>query len=88
MKGQLTIFDTGHKTRPCEYSFQRYIGQKVEFSGYSSHKGEVGEIVDIFPYYTYIKMSNGEVLIGTPHGDFKPYKENQHEQNHNYWTTG
>ena len=76
MKGQYSIFDTGVKTKPCEYSFQRYIGQKVVFTHLShKHNGEVGEIVEIFPYYTYVKMSSGEVLVGTPHGNIKPYEE-------------
>ena len=75
MRGQLSLFDAKPKTRPCDYSFQRYIGQKVVFTGYSSHKGAVGEIVEIFPYYTHIKMSDGQILVGTPHGNIKPYKE-------------
>ena len=76
MRGQLSLFDAKPKTRPCDYSFQRYIGQRVQFTGYShSHNGEVGEVIGIFPYYTYIKMPDGEVLIGTPHGDIKPIKE-------------
>ena len=76
MKGQYSIFDINPEKRPCEYSFRRYIGQKVVFTEYSSrHKGEVGEIVEIFPYYTHIKMSDGQILVGTPHGNIKPYKE-------------
>ena len=75
MRGQYSIFDTGIKTKPCEYSFQRFIGQKVEFTGYSSHCGAVGEIVEILPYYTYVRMPNGKVLVGTPHGDIRPFEE-------------
>lgn len=60
--GQMTIFDTGHAQRPCDYTFQRFIGQTVEFW----RTGIVGRIIAIEPYYTYIQTDRGE-MIGTPH---------------------
>lgn len=79
MIGQYSIFDAKPKTRPCDYSFQRYIGQKVIFTNRSRHRDKIGEVVDIFPYYTYIKTENGEILVGSPYGDFKPYEEAENE---------
>ena len=72
VKGQLTIYDIPKdKPRPCDYKFQRYIGQKVKFVGkYSRHKDWTGHIVEIFPYYTYVQTVKG-VLIGTPY-DLQP----------------
>lgn len=63
MKGQLSLFDIrpdNHKRRPCEYSFKRYIGQRVKFRGQTT-----GVIKSIEPYYTIISTSRGE-LAGTP----------------------
>lgn len=65
--GQMTIFDIPkeqNKRRPCEYSFQRYIGQRVRL--YSSIEGIVrGTIVEVKSYYTIIK-SNCKLYAGTP----------------------
>lgn len=58
--GQYTLWDmspTIKKRRPCEYSFRRYIGQKVK-----DHLGE-HTISEIGTFYTY--FTDG--LCGTPH---------------------
>ena len=64
IKGQLTMFDihpADQKLRPCDYRFQRYIGQKVQMRG-----GHIGYITDIFPYYTYVQCGD-QNLVGTPY---------------------
>lgn len=70
MKGQISIFDTGKKKRPCEYSFIRYIGQKVRFNKLfepaGTYNGEEAIITDIFPYYTYCRTKSGKQFVGTP----------------------
>ena len=68
MKGQLTIYDIPKdKPKPCDYKFQRYIGQKVKFVGkYSRNRDLTGHIVEIFPYYTYVQTVK-DVLVGTPY---------------------
>lgn len=59
MTGQLSIFDLPkQKKRPCDYGFQRYIGQRV----YTRKQG-IRTIEGIAPYYTYL---SGD-LIGTPY---------------------
>lgn len=64
--GQLTIFDIpedAHKRKPCEYSFKRYVGQRVRLN---ITEGIVsGTIVEIEKYYTIVK-ANGRLLVGTP----------------------
>lgn len=50
ISGQLTMFDTGRKERPCDYSFIRHVGQKVR----RWRTGEIRHITEIFPYYTYL----------------------------------
>jgi hypothetical protein len=70
MKGQISIFDTGKKNRPCEYFFVRYIGQRVRFNKLFEPAGiynaEEAIITDIFPYYTYCRTKSGKLLVGTP----------------------
>lgn len=62
MDGQYTVWDIPSAERkPHEYSFQRYMGQKVRFW----RDGIVGEIVQIMPYYTYVQTKKG-ILVGTP----------------------
>lgn len=59
IKGQYTIFDIHQresKRKPCEYSFERYIGQKVFC------RGQVCEIIEIEKYYTIL---SGD-MVGTP----------------------
>lgn len=62
--GQTTIFDIPadpNKRRPCEYSFKRYIGQRVRTAS-----GKHGKIAGIENYYTHILSDEGELLVGTP----------------------
>ena len=60
VNGQLTMFDTPEKMeRPCDYSFRRYIGQKVR----RWRTGEVLRITEIKPYYTYLDDGS----VGTPY---------------------
>ena len=62
MNGQMTIFDVPRKNiRPCEYSFQRYIGQVVR-----TKNGQTGKVTKISAYYTDIETEKGDVYIGTP----------------------
>lgn len=62
MEGQYTVWDIPSAERkPSEYSFPRYMGQKVRFW----RDGNVGEIVQIMPYYTYVQTKKG-ILVGTP----------------------
>lgn len=58
MQGQYTIEGLAprKKRRPCEYSFPRYIGQRVRDNG--EHI-----IAEIKPYYTI--YTDG--MVGTPH---------------------
>lgn len=68
MEGQLSIFDihlAGRDRKPCEYSFQRFIGQRVMWGYYMTDK-KPGNIIEIEPYYTIIRTDNGEILVGTP----------------------
>lgn len=62
MLGQYSLFDNAPllKRKPCEYSFHRYIGQKV------SSFGKTHTIVDIDAYYTFFEDRTG----GTPHDTF------------------
>lgn len=57
MIGQLSIFDLGESRRPCDYRFQRYIGQEVE----DRHGRHI--IAEIQPYYTIYT----DRMVGTPH---------------------
>ena len=59
MEGQYSLFDNTPllKRKPCEYSFHRYIGQKV------SSFGKTHTIVGIDTYYTFFEDRTG----GTPH---------------------
>lgn len=59
MQGQYSIFDINEKKRPCEYSWQRYIGQKVIVCGV------LGVIKDIEAYYTIVE-ANDRLYAGTP----------------------
>ena len=63
MDGQYTVWDiVGPERKPCEYSFPRYMGQKVRLSC-----GAVGKIVEIMPYYTYVHVEkNHTIMVGTP----------------------
>ena len=62
MDGQYTIWDIqGPTKKPCEYSFPRYIGQKVRFF----RDGKVGTVTEIGPYYTTVNIG-GREYAGTP----------------------
>ena len=60
MPGQMSVFDLLNEGRPCEYSWQREIGQMVEFDD-----GRIGTITRIEPYYTEVLTKNG-LMVGTP----------------------
>lgn len=66
MEGQMSIWDIGAETRetrkPCEYSFQRYLGQTVR----CSWNGYIGKIVGIDRYYTEIRTDDGDTYALTP----------------------
>ena len=72
MYGQLSLFDNApvKKHKPCEYSFHRYVGQKV----YTLY-GEIKTIAEIELYYTIFTDNT----CGTPHDltpvDPKEYAE-------------
>ena len=62
MNGQYSIWDylTDQKNpKPCEYSFLRYIGQKVSIGG------TIGIIEEIEDYYTIVDAGD-RYMIGTP----------------------
>ena len=72
MDGQYTIWDIPGSTRkPCEYSFPRYIGQKVVFW----RDGLQGVITEIGPYYTTVRVGREE-YAGTP-TTIAPVKEGE-----------
>lgn len=60
LPGQLSVFDLLNEGRPCDYSWQREIGQMVEFDD-----GRIGTITKIEPYYTEVLTKDG-LLVGTP----------------------
>lgn len=66
LEGQISIYDLmaekTTKRKPCEYSFQRYIGQTVR----DSWNGRIGKIVDIDHYYTDVECTDGESYAWTP----------------------
>ena len=78
MIGQTNIYDLqwqyeGRPTKPCEYSFMRYYGQEVVFTRIAVDEGLTGRIIEIYPYYTYVKTKQG-VLVGVP-DTIAPVKE-------------
>ena len=60
LPGQLSVFDLLNEGRPCDYSWQREIGQMVELDD-----GRIGTITKIEPYYTEVLTKDG-LLVGTP----------------------
>lgn len=66
LEGQISIYDLmagkTTKRKPCEYAFQRYIGQTVR----DSWHGRIGKIVDIDHYYTDVECLDGEIYAWTP----------------------
>ena len=51
---------TGDK--PCEYTFQRYIGQPVSYWVPGCKESRSGYITDIFPYYTYVQIGEDNIV--------------------------
>lgn len=67
LTGQYTIYSFFQKkTRPADYSFQRYIGQKV----YDSHG--IHTIKEIEPFYTIYD----DGMVGSPH-DMSPVNKRE-----------
>ena len=68
MDGQYSIFDIPKEPgelKPCEYDFQRYIGQRVHISVTSGDY--IGVITEIGHYYTMIAVEELDCfLVGTP----------------------
>ena len=67
MIGQFSLFNNVGPL-PCQYKFDRYIGQKVTLmvGGYPFHKLLNGTVVGIEPYYTFVKTKEG-LMVGTPY---------------------
>ncbi len=66
MYGQLSLYDyltDQENLRPCDYSFKRYIGQKVGAVFLPAKK--TGIIVKIEQYYTIIDVGD-HLMAGTP----------------------
>lgn len=69
IEGQLSIFDIldpEEKRKPCEYTFQRYIGQRVR-SKSKYGVDYVGIITGIGPYFTDILTDDRRQIVGTPY---------------------
>ena len=65
--GQIGMFDIpSENPRPCDYRFQRYIGQEVR----RWRTGEIRKITEIKPYYTYLD----DGTVATPY-DITPVSE-------------
>ena len=60
------------KRKPCEYKFERFIGQLVDIS--SGPDMVTGTITEIQPYYTIVVDENGEDWVGTPN-DTSPHED-------------
>jgi hypothetical protein len=70
--GQLSIFDFAAESegrKPCEYDFQRQIGQRVILAN-----GKIGKITKIEPYYTEVDVGDDHIYAGTP-TTMWPYEE-------------
>lgn len=66
IEGQMNALDfmKRERRRPCEYTFFRYIGQRVRLF---MHPGFVsGRITDFNDYYTEIQTDDGEIYVGGP----------------------
>lgn len=65
LPGQISIWDIhgeNAKRKPCDYSFQRYIGQTVR----CNLTGRIRVIVSIDMYYTDVECIDGEIYAWTP----------------------
>lgn len=78
--GQMSLFDLQQpeqKKKPCEYSFQRYIGQRV----YNWRFNHYGRIYEIMGYYTLYIVEQGRSgknyrQYGTPY-ELRPAREDE-----------
>lgn len=68
MAGQYSLFDMmPSESKPYEYHFKRYLGQKVKFStGMISLENKTYSIKEIQSYYTIVVDDKGEEFVGTP----------------------
>lgn len=81
MDGQLNLFDlqpADQKRKPCEYSFNRELGQRVRFTQSGTLDGMTGTIITVEPYYTKV-MTEWGVRVGTP-TTITPAPEEEDEQ--------
>jgi hypothetical protein len=79
MNGQYSLFDYCNDPKdlkPCEYSFKRYIGQKV-YGDFTASRKE-GIIVKIEQYYTIIDVGGGRLMAGSPHNIW-PIEGGEHD---------
>lgn len=67
MIGQFSLFDNVGSL-PCQYKFDRYIGQKVTLmvGAFPFHRSVKGKVIGIEPYYTFVKTKEG-LMVGTPY---------------------
>lgn len=64
MEGQYSIFDCHPgKKKPYEYSFKRYVGQKV--MGHFTGGDVLLTVKEIEPYYTICTDAHGKEYAGT-----------------------
>ena len=78
MNGQYSLFDYCNDPKdlkPCEYSFKRYIGQKV--GGDFTPTKKMGTIVKIEQYYTIIDVGD-QFMVGDPHSIW-PIEGGEHD---------
>ena len=67
MYRQISLFEnTG--TLPCQYKFERFIGQKVSVmrGAYPFHRIINGIVVGISTYYTDVETEEG-LMVATPY---------------------
>lgn len=80
IKGQLNVLDfmKRERTRPCDYEFFRYIGQRVCL--YRSPEWTHGTVTAFDDYYTVIRPDGGGgSLAGTPYNTITEAKWKQRE---------
>ena len=81
--GQITIFDYDHeKRRPCDYTFLRYLGQRVRLIGVLGGDDVKGTVHMMEPYYTIVKTDGGMLMCGTPYNTAPENKEEYYERHH------
>lgn len=80
IQGQLNVLDfmERERTRPCDYEFFRYIGQRVCLA--ISRRGWIHGAVTAFDdYYTEIRADDGYHYAGTPYNTITEAKWKQRE---------